>query len=286
MNLRQYLTKRSQPLFTAFGFLLLLLLGFVDYLTGPEISLSILYLLPVSLVTWFTVMRIGILMSIASAVASLVANVRVGHLYSHPVTPYWNMTVILGFFLIVTFLLSSLKGAFEHQKELAGLDFLTGVANARLFYEQAKTEIERTQRYKGPLTLAYIDIDDFKAVNDCYGHTGGDGLLRLVAEAIQSNIRGIDTVARLGGDEFAILLPETGVESARVVIRRIQDSLLDVMEQNGFSTTTSIGVLTCFSPPSSVNDMIRIADRLMYCAKKSGKNMSKHETLHESAIAA
>ncbi len=286
MNLVEYLRKRSQSCLTALGFLLLLFLGVLDYLTGPEISFSILYLLPVSLVTWFTVRRIGILMSIAGAVAWLVADVSPGHVYSDPVILYWNTTVILGFFLIVTFLLSSLKSALEHEKELARLDFLTGVANARLFYEQAKTEIERTQRYNGPLTLAYIDIDDFKAVNDCYGHTGGDGLLRLVAETIQRNIRGIDMVGRLGGDEFAVLLPETGAESAQVVIRRIQDNLLDVILQNGFSTTFSIGVLTYLSPPSNVDDMIRIADRLMYAAKNNGKNMIRHKTLHGSAMAA
>jgi len=149
------------------------------------------------------------MISIASAITWLIADFTSGHIYSHSAIPYWNMSVRLGTFLIITFLLSTLKSALEHEKELARTDSLTGIANRRYFIELANMEINRACRYKHPFTIVHIDLDNLKAVNDRFGHSTGDTVLRLVVNTIQNNIRATDIVARLGGDEFVILLPET-----------------------------------------------------------------------------
>jgi diguanylate cyclase (GGDEF)-like protein len=131
-----------------------------------------------------------------------------------------------------------------------------------------------------------MDIDDFKMVNDHFGHSTGDILLRSVVETISSNIRVSDIVARLGGDEFAILMPETGHESAQAVISRVQRNLLDIVQRNGWPVTFSIGVVTCISPPDSIEEVLKKADDLMYLIKNKSKNMIGYEVSGGSAIAA
>jgi len=155
------------------------------------------------------------------------------------------------------------------------------VANARLFFDLANMEINRAGRYKHPFTVAYMDIDGFKTINDRLGHGTGNTLLRVVAETIRDNTRASDVVARLGGDEFAILLPETGNEAARAVIQRVQEGLRGAADKNGWAVTFSIGLVTFDSPPSSVDEAMRQADRAMYSAKRSHKKVAEHEALRE-----
>jgi diguanylate cyclase (GGDEF)-like protein len=183
----------------------------------------------------------------------------------------------LGYFLILTFVLSALKNALEKEKELSRIDFLTRVGNGRYFIELANMEINRARRYEHPLTVAYIDLDNFKTINDRFGHSTGDNLLRLVADTIKNNIRLTDTVVRMGGDEFAILLPETGPELAEAITRKIQKINLELMQKNGWPVTFSIGVVTFISPPSTVDEILKRSDNLMYSAKNNGKNTIKYE---------
>jgi diguanylate cyclase (GGDEF)-like protein len=101
--------------------------------------------------------------------------------------------------------------------------------------------------------------------------------LRLVAKTIKDNIRLTDTVARVGGDEFAILLPETGPELAEAITRKVQKINLEIMQKNGWPVTFSIGVVTFINPPSTVDEILKISDNLMYFAKNNGKNTIKYE---------
>jgi len=140
-------------------------------------------------------------------------------------------------------------------------------------------EINRARRYGHPFTMVCLDLDNFKTVNDRFGHSTGDVLLRLVARTIQENIRATDTVARLGGDEFAILLPETGLNIAEVIMERIQEINSDILRKHGWPVTLSVGVVTFMSPPATVDEVLRISDRLMYTAKDNGKNSIRYEVL-------
>jgi diguanylate cyclase (GGDEF)-like protein len=278
-NIVDYLNKQPKSRLTALGFFTVALVGILDILTGPELFVSIFYLIPIFLATWFTERWIGIMVSIASALIWLLADFASGHIYSHPAIPYWNMSVRLGTFLVITFLLSTLKHALEHEKELARTDSLTGIANRRYFIELANAEINRAGRYKHPFTVVHIDLDNFKTVNDRFGHSVGDALLRLVVSTIRNSIRTTDIVARLGGDEFVILLPETGPEPAGVITDKIQKISLDLMQKNQWPVTLSLGVVTFIQPPSTVDEMLKISDGLMYGAKNNGKNTIRYEVL-------
>jgi len=265
--------NQSHPLLiTSIGLCSALVLGYVDYVSGHEISFAIFYVMPVAFVTWFAGSSAGLLIALFSAVVWYGSNHLTGEVFSNPAIPYWNTVTRLGFFIIITLLLSKLRQTLEDERALSRQDFLTGALNSRAFYEVLTAELERHQRHKRPFTLAYLDLDNFKMVNDRFGHAAGDALLKTIAGTIREKLRGIDAVARLGGDEFAILLIETEAEAARVTIERLRELLLDVMRQQQWLVTFSIGIVTCKVCPSSGDALINMADNLMYEVKKSGKN--------------
>jgi len=272
-----YLAKLPQSLLLSIGCVLVLLVGILTYLAGPELSSAVFYSIPIVLVTWFTGRSIGLIFSTLSALAWLIVDLTSGATYSNPSIPYWNGVARVSSFFILTIVLSSLKSTLKQEKETSRIDFLTGIRNRRYFIELANMEINRARRYEHPFTVVCLDLDNFKTVNDCFGHTTGDILLRLVARTIRENIRVTDTVARLGGDEFGILLPETGRNMAEVIIQRVQKVNLDYMRKYGWPVTLSIGVVTFTSPPSTVDEMLRISDQLLYNAKNNGKNSIKYE---------
>jgi diguanylate cyclase (GGDEF)-like protein len=276
MSALEYFSGQSKRLVLAEGLGFIALVAVLDYLAPWEGSMAIFYLLPISLVAWSAGRWQGILVSGVSAAAWLLIEMLDGPGLSHPAILCWNSTVRLAFYLIVTLSLSSVKQALDREKKLASTDPLTGIRNARSFHEAAGGEIERAKRYGRPFTVAYVDLDNFKEVNDRFGHSRGDDLLRLVAKTVRGNLRKTDCVARLGGDEFAVLLPETGYQPAAAVLVKIQQLLGEKMRQAGFSTTCSIGAVTCLRPPESVEAMIRRADACMYAAKKAGKNRMRH----------
>jgi diguanylate cyclase (GGDEF)-like protein len=273
-----YLEKRSHLFWILIGIACILGIGIIDYLTGYEISFSLFYLFPVCLLTWFASRRFGIATSIASAITWLVADVATGHTYTSPVIFAWNTIIRLGFFIIVTYLLSALKIALEHEKELARIDNLTGAVNGRFFSELLLMEMERIQRNKRPFTIACLDLDNFKSVNDRFGHSMGDKVLWTIVRQARSQLRKMDVVARLGGDEFAFLLPETDQTAAQAAIQRIQTSLLDEMSKNEWSVTFSIGVLTCvrINMPQTSDELLKRADDMMYSVKNTGKNSIRY----------
>lgn len=267
----QWLLTRSKTFLTAFGVFVVLLIAVGDYSTGYEMSVGVFYLLPVFLVSWGVGKKTGTLMSIFSAFLWFLADVGTGHPYSSPALPYWNASVRLGFFQVVAYLAWHLREAQEGEKQTARRDPLTGVSNRRAFLEIAERESRSTRRHECPLTMVYLDLDNFKAVNDLQGHSVGDELLQVVARALQEGVRDTDSVARLGGDEFAILLPRTGLAESKAMLERLRTRLLEAMRKNDWPVTFSIGSLT-FSRPVSVDEMIKRADALMYTVKRKSKD--------------
>ncbi len=254
-------------MFAAIGFL-----GYLDSTTGPEISFGIFYLVPIAVGTWYTGRAAGVALSLSGGAAWFFADVASGGAYSHAAIRYWNAVVLLGFFLITTLMLSWVRMSFVREQQLSRVDFLTGISNARAFHSVAEMELRRARRYQRPLTLAYLDIDDFKRVNDESGHPAGDALLIEVARTIQGTLRKTDSLARVGGDEFAILLPETPAPAARLVLDKLRRVLLDLMRAYEWPVTFSIGAVTFTEQPDTLDIVIREADRLMYTAKRNGKN--------------
>lgn len=255
--------------------------GALDVATGTELSFSIFYLAPVSLVAWRLGGRAGSAWAGVAAVVWLAVDVSPGGLPGRAVD-YWNAGVRLGFFLVVTATLARIRSRWQSERTLAGMDHLTGVLNGRAFREIIDMERSRALRYNRPFTLAYMDVDDFKRINDERGHSAGDDALQLVAATIKENIRSMDSVARLGGDEFGLLLPETGTESAEVALRKIQGRLTEAAAEAGLNLTFSIGALVCVGPPDSVDQLIRKADALMYAVKRGGRNGLRMEVLDDN----
>lgn len=261
---------------------LIALIGVGDYFTRMSPALSVFYLLPISLITWFVGRQGGIVTSAVCAIASLAVPVTNASYYENPISPIWNLTVDLGLFGVTLVVLSTLRDALEHERELARTDSLTGVANNRAFAELVRYELNRAARYNSPFSIAYIDIDNFKMVNDRFGHSAGDGLLREVAATLTGNTRPTDTAARLGGDEFAILLVESDYISAQAAMRRVQRALSDKASERGWPVTFSIGMVTCQDPRGSVDDLLKLADALMYRVKRASKNGMQHELVKKT----
>ncbi len=249
------------------SFLLMLLITTIDYILPFQFTLSIFYVIPILLTAWFTGPRLGLLLA-----AMGVGTELWGQPEASPLVLAWEMAMRFGFFFIISYLLSALKDSYDREKRFARTDALTGVTNRRHFQELLNGEFQRSQRFGYPLTLAYIDIDNFKSVNDHFGHAAGDLLLNLIAQSMARQVRSIDVVARLGGDEFVLLLPQTGSKQARVVLPRVQQQLMQIVQAQGWPISFSIGVATFVDMPESVQDLVNQADYLMYNVKSHGKN--------------
>ena len=281
-NIIEHLNKQSRFAIVRIAFWLAILLGIIDYATGPEIGFSIFYLLPICLVAWFSGILWAVVISFICSTIWFLSDSLSGHTYSQPAIGYWAANMRLGYFLIISYLLGTLEKMWAIQKHISNIDYLTGVANSRSFHHLADVELARAKRYNHSLTIAYVDLDDFKKINDLFGHSTGDNVLKLIAQTIRKNIRSVDLVGRLGGDEFCLLMPETGYESAQIALQKLRRVLLESMEEARWSVTFSIGALTYATLPDNIDDIIIKADHLMYSVKNSGKNAMKHEFVETS----
>jgi len=161
-----------------------------------------------------------------------------------------------------------------HMGKIIGLslcDGLTGLFNHSYFYQQIDFEVKRFVRYGTPLTLVLIDIDDFKAVNDTYGHREGDRILAVMAKALLRLARDADICCRYGGEEFAVILPLTSVDEADAIANRIRKKLVQVLP-DGQRATVSIGVAACGGDSNTYQRLVENADAALYRAKAGGKN--------------
>lgn len=157
-------------------------------------------------------------------------------------------------------------------QEAAFTDHLTGLANRRRFERQLEREVARTERYGHPFCLVLVDIDNFKGINDAHGHDAGDEALRLVANAIQSDTRGIDTGARIGGDEFAVILPETNLERGLEVAERLRASVSALELPSAVRLAASLGVAELPSCAVGGDALRASADAALYEAKRGGRD--------------
>ena len=163
----------------------------------------------------------------------------------------------------------------ELQKQLVELsqtDPLTSLRNRRAFDERLKLSFEQARRYERPLSLAIVDVDHFKSINDSYGHDAGDAVLRGVAKLIAGGTRQVDFAARVGGEEFAILLPETALFEALQFGEKLRSSIA-CAPIDGHAITVSIGIANFpHSLVPGTNELFRAADQALYRAKMNGRN--------------
>ncbi len=183
----------------------------------------------------------------------------------------------IGSFITMAMERSDLHVRAEELKEISITDPMTGLLNRRYFQERLTEEIERTRRHGLPICLIIIDIDDFKQVNDKYGHLIGDEVLKDVSQVIRNTIRTIDVASRFGGEEFTVILPHTSKDDAVLIANRLCELIskggdLQKKIQGMKALTVSIGLASFPEDAQSVNELIDSADRALYQAKHSGKN--------------
>jgi diguanylate cyclase (GGDEF)-like protein len=271
--------KYKKILLFLFSLLITLTLSLLQYKSGPELIFSLFYVFPIILLSWRVGIWSGIVISFLSSSLMLYAEIKSPYQYSSFIIPYLNNIFRLIIFLIITYIISELKIALDRQKDLARIDPLTSIANSRAFNEAADMEFQKARRHEFPISVIYMDLDNFKGINDTHGHSAGDTVLKLTADAIVKNIRTIDIAARLGGDEFGILLAQTGSESAYIVANKLKEMMHKLMQKNKWPVTLSIGIVTFLKPPESVDEMMKKADFLMYQAKFNGKNNIKQSVI-------
>jgi diguanylate cyclase (GGDEF)-like protein len=248
------------------------ILGVIDFITGFELSFSFFYLIPVTMIAWAVGRNTGLTFSVLSSSTWLISNILSGQIITSFFIGVWNTLIRFGFYAVVTILISELRHALEEERLLANTDPLTGALNRRSFNEVAEKRMIISEVNRHPYTMVYIDIDNFKTVNDMLGHAVGDLVLKIVVDTVQKQIRNTDFLARLGGDEFAILLTDIDQKNAQSIVQRLQSALLEKMKVNEWDVTFSIGVLTVLSMPESVDKLVSMTDALMYDVKSRGKN--------------
>ena len=275
---------RNRPRFLLPGCIFLLLsIGTLDYLTGSDASIALFYLVPIAAATWWLNVRYGLLLCGLSALVRLPEVCSSPSHLAHPLLSWWNAVVELGFFLVVASVLAKLRVTTEHEARLARTDPLTGALNRRSFVEAANRELDRIARYGGPLSLAYLDIDDFKKVNDSSGHDAGDRLLAGVAAVLTDNLRSVDVVARYGGDEFVVILPNAELESAAAAASRALEHLRGIPAGSGGirrgiladsgigrGVSASIGVAQ-WQAPMGTDELLEACDAALLRSKRQGK---------------
>ena len=171
--------------------------------------------------------------------------------------------------------ISAQRAAEDRLRELATHDALTGAFNRRHIEEVVKREFERADRYGRPLTVAMLDADHFKRVNDSYGHQVGDDVLRELADRCRRTLRSNDVLGRYGGEEFVIVFPETGLDEARVVAERLRGAIAERPVSTGdlsLPVTVSIGLATS-SRGQTPDSLLARADAALYAAKRGGRNL-------------
>jgi diguanylate cyclase (GGDEF)-like protein len=253
-------------------------LGFIAGVTAFKLALGSgvmivdFLIIPVVAVGWFAnAAKYGYLVAVVAAADSAVLAV-----YAETQAP-WHTALLTGLvrfalYLGILALLGMMRRERAGHQHAATTDRKTGAVNAHTFHERAEAEVARAQRYQSELSFAYLDLDDFKAINDELGHVEGDRVLLEVSHVMRTEVRATDTVGRVGGDEFAILMPETGARAARCVIERLRDALARVRTSDARPVPCSIGIVTFDRPPASLGELINAGDELMYLAKQGGKD--------------
>ena len=244
----------------------------VDYATGTELRVFPLYFLPVLGIALRFGRGPGLAAAAACALAWELSNHLAGMRVSHPFLAIANLAVMAVAFGSVALLAAAQRDWLRRERAISRTDGLTGLLNGRGFYEAAAVELARSTRYRHPLTLAYVDLDDFKAINDRFGHARGDAVLVAVARAMRRACRSTDVVGRVGGDEFVVLFPETGREAAETALVKVRSRVEEAASQHGSRVTVSIGSVSFARPPADVEALVHEADTVMYAVKAGGKN--------------
>ena len=237
----------------------------IDLADGSSIWTHVLYVFPICAIALscarFTWVVVALLLS---AVFQLVT------LLGYDITVLAviaNLVITLVANVMTVGLARAARSRLAKLKTLATTDVLTGLHNRLGFQSVAENEITRQKRYGGVFSLAVLDLDRFKVLNDSIGHAGGDLALRRLSDILRASLRRSDSIARLGGDEFVILMPNTQETDCAALCHQLSATIAGQMEAAGFPITASIGYATFERPADSFEAALQKADDAMYAAK-------------------
>jgi diguanylate cyclase (GGDEF)-like protein len=271
VRLRERMFKTRERAFSC-ALLGVALLGVPDYLIGTDVSISIFYLIPVGVATWYAGRSPGLITAVLSTFVAFAAELSDGYFSTHPSILAWNALVHIATMVVVAQLLERLHVHVRAERRLARVDPLTAIHNRRAFDELLRFGLDLAARNGTQASLAYIDVDNFKQVNDRCGHDEGDRILRLVASTLSGCVRRTDVAARLGGDEFAVFMPGTDGLSARRLVGKIGHAFEQAFAGETTSLSCSVGCVSFQRTIPSPEEALAAADRLMYQIKSAGKN--------------
>ncbi len=264
---------------------LIAVVAWFDFTTNPEIQFFLIYLIPVLAVAWWGSGRDGAVIGFITAIIATASDAPWRSTVGFPILA-WNALTRFVIFTAAGALVTQLreyrdrfaaldrehKKAYGREAMAARTDALTQLPNLRAFLEIIQRELARAVREGSHLCVLYIDLDDFKSVNDHYGHQTGDLVLQDVAHALQQSVRGGDVVARIGGDEFIILLWHASPADAQQVSERISRRIHDIASVYPQSQLdASIGLRFFEQPPPSADDVVQLSDAAMYREKQRRK---------------
>jgi diguanylate cyclase (GGDEF)-like protein len=257
---------------------LFLLLFVVDVRVGFELSFSIFYLLPTGLGAWFLGRNVGLAFAFVSAIAWFVADFAAGAAYSHPLIPYWNATVRLGFFAITAVMLAALRRearATEQARALALQDPVTRLPGGAAFHEAADRILREARAAGRAVAAVYIDADDMRSCNETFGRPAGDAILHAIAASLRRQLRPGDVAGHLGGDEVAGLLLDRREEEAEAFLEALRADFADKEARFGRPVRASIGLFLSRTAPADLDRLLHAAEQLMFEAKDAGKNRDR-----------
>jgi diguanylate cyclase (GGDEF)-like protein len=263
--------RLPQSVLAVFSVLLALFVSYLDFVTGNDYSLLLFYLFPISLAAWYGTRGLGLFVAVLSAIGWIIGELM-DMMQVHPLIFVWNAFMRISVFLVLAYLLAALRARLVEVSIQARTDPLTGLYNRRYLYERIEGELQRARRHDRPLTLVSIDVDDFKSINDHYGHATGDAVLCAVSDVLRHITREIDVAARTGGDEFVVLLIETNAVAGHEVATKLQAALHKRIGDIGQTVTFSFGAVTFLQPLATVDEMFRLVDAQLYSAKHLGKD--------------
>jgi diguanylate cyclase (GGDEF)-like protein len=254
----------------------------LNILSGSSSSYDAFYIFPVIFAAWWGQFPLGVFVSLEVAALGVVARGQ-EWIGSSSGIHLQDEIVRSCFYLLVCSLVCRFRQTVYQERARARTDSLTGAANGRVFYEVLNAEIDRFSTSEKPFTLAYLDVDNFKKINDQLGHAAGDEILKVIVETILKNTRrNGDTIARMGGDEFALILSETPADNAQHILEKLRQKLLTKMAQRGWPVTFSIGAMNFCKIPGDVEVLIQKVDALMYSVKRNGRNQLCFEVFQEN----
>jgi diguanylate cyclase (GGDEF)-like protein len=246
-------------------------LGYLRTATDAEFVFASAAIIPVVAIAWFCGREEGLALSLIAALMWTITDLMTDRHFSAAWIPYVNGLTRFAIYGFVVHLTAKVKTLLDREREIARHDALTGILNRRAFFESGKAELNRSRRYSHPIAVAFLDLDNFKQLNDSQGHEAGDSALKAVAAALSVSLRTTDRVARLGGDEFAVLLPEISYEAAKETGIKIA-AAADVALVKFPPVSISIGIAWFESTVDNFQEMLEAADSLMYEIKQEGKH--------------